>query len=200
MNAAKTNDTRKSKGRNYPPGWSNLPPIANGELPGQGEVTIGCYRAADGETRLVPVLTCYRVHPDTGKRERLDQVLVGPVYRPGDPGFDLLSRAFSGVTLLPSDEAEPPCLPTGADHWTELVLVVGPSKETPEWVVVGVWDGRRVHLVGCSYRDEGDNVCRWLWQSNLPHVTAYASPEDVSEELDWAWPLPWPHPWPAKRG
>jgi hypothetical protein len=194
MNTSNTKDTQR------PESWFN-PPIANGELPGEGAVTVGCYRSEDGKLGLVPVLTCYRVE-ETGKREQLDRVLVGPTFVAEDPGFDLLRRAYVGFTRLFSDAVELPRPPADENQLTELVLVVGPSKDAPEWVAVGVWDNRCVQLVGYPYRDEGDNVCRWLWQSDLPHVTAYAAPAEVSEELDWAWPplnpLPWP--WPEKKG
>ena len=199
MNTNETNNAQTLKRREYPPGWFK-PPIANGELPGQGVVTVGCYRSASGEIRLVPVLTCYRVYPETGTREQLDQVLVGPAFTEGGRGFDWLSRANARFTQLYSDAVELPRLPADESQRTELVLAAGPSRLVPEWVAVGVWDGHRVRLVGYPYRDEGDNVCRWLWQSNLPHVTAYASPAVVSDELDWSPPADWPWPWPGKRG
>jgi hypothetical protein len=123
---------------------------------------------------LVPVLSCFSDEDKTGKRERLDRVFVGPVYRSGEIGFDLLSRAEAGFTRLFGTLAELPSLPADESRRTKLVLIVGPDKANPEWVAVGVWDGGKVSAIGHAFRADESNVAGWLWRSNLVRVPAYA--------------------------
>jgi hypothetical protein len=157
--------------------------IAGGKTPGRGVVTVGYYTSAEGDFLLVPVLTCFSDEDRAGRRERLDRVFVGPVYRSDEPGFDLLSRADAGFTRLFATLADLPSLPADESRRTKLVLIVGPDKANVEWVAVGVWDGRKVCAIGHAFRADESNVAGWLWRSNIVRVTAYASPETVREEL-----------------
>jgi len=157
--------------------------IAGGKKPGRGVVTVGYYTSAEGDFLLVPVLTCFSDEDKAGRRERLDRLFVGPVYRQGEPGFDLLNRADAGFTRLFATLTGPPSLPAEEAGQTKLVLIVGPDKANAEWVALGVWDGRRVCAVGYAFRADESNVAGWLWRSNVVRVAAYASPETVREEL-----------------
>ena len=160
-------------------GWD----VAPRKEPGRWVVTVGYYRAESGRFLLVPILS-YR--PEGTKAEKQapeDWAFIGPVYGLGELGFDLLSRTTGDFSPLFSTAEDFPSLPVDDERRTELVLLVGPDKVSPEWVSVGVWDSRVLHAVGFAFRFDESNVADWLWTTSLPRVTAEASPESVREQL-----------------
>ena len=168
-----TNDTNKTS--NAAVTWEGRDAAPRKE-PGRWAVAVGYYVDAAGCLLLLPVLY-YRHETDTeaGNRSPKDWVFIGPVYRRGELGFDLLSKTAGDFLPLFSPDEDLPSLPVDARRRPELVLLVGPDPDRPDWVTVGVRDGRAVRAVGFAFRFDETQVAEWLWTSGLPRVAAKES-------------------------
>jgi hypothetical protein len=147
-------------------GWD----VAPRKKPGRWEVSVGYFRDASGLLLLLPILSHLPEGVEVEEQSPGDWAFIGPVYRPGERGFDLLSRANGDfVPPFPTKEDFQTLL-SYTRRRTELVLLVGPDETSPEWVAAGVGDGKAWHPVGFNFRFGESSVADWLWAANLPRV------------------------------